>query len=59
MCRPKFLTKLTIFAGPELPRGIYFSSLVEHPQGGVLFVGGVSQSSVLDTIYFLSNTGEF
>ena len=37
--------------------GIYFASLVEHPQGGVLLVGGVSHSHNLDSLYLLSNTG--
>ena len=48
-----------LFTGPELPMGIYFASLVEHPQGGVLLVGGVSHSHILDSFYLLSNTGNF
>ena len=47
-----------LFTGPEIPQGIYFASLVEHPNGGVLLVGGVSQSHILDSFYWLSNTGK-
>ena len=40
--------------GPELPTGIYFSTLTEHPDGGALLVGGITQNGLTNLIFLLS-----
>jgi hypothetical protein len=46
-------------AGPELPFGIDNSQLVEDQNGGVVLIGGVSQSAgILDTLYQLPHGGQ-
>jgi hypothetical protein len=45
--------------GPELPFGIYKSQMVEDQNGGVVLIGGYSQSAGrLDTLYQLSHGGQ-
>ena len=43
--------------GPELKIGIYFAAMTEHPDGGVLLVGGLSEIGFLDTIFWLQHSG--
>ncbi len=43
-------------AGPDLPIAISYSSMVEHPSFGVVLVGGQSGSTLLRTIFHLSNS---
>ncbi len=45
--------------GPDLPFGISYASLVEHPAGGVILVGGMSKDeSFLQTLFRLSDAGD-
>jgi len=45
--------------GPELPFGICCSAMVEHPDGGVVLIGGRRDGSTyLDTIFHLPHAGE-
>ena len=45
--------------GPELPFGIYRSQMVEDQNGGVVLIGGDSQSvGTLDTLYQLPHGGQ-
>jgi hypothetical protein len=45
--------------GPELPLSIWFSQMVEDPNGGVVLIGGYSPSDViLDTLYHLPHGGQ-
>ena len=43
--------------GPELPLQLMFGAIVQHPLGGVVLIGGLSQSGRLDTIYYLPHSG--
>ena len=44
--------------GPELPKAICCGALVEHPDGGVVLIGGKSgTSSYLDSLYYLAHSG--
>ena len=43
--------------GPELPLQLMFGAIVQHPLGGVVLIGGLSQSGRLDTIYYLAHSG--
>jgi len=42
-------------AGPVLPIEISYASMVEHPAGGVVLIGGQSRHTILNTIYYLPN----
>ena len=42
-------------AGPELPREISTSSMVEYSDGGVFLIGGNSKVGVVDTIFYLAH----
>jgi hypothetical protein len=45
--------------GPDLPKGIFLSTLVEDHAGGVILVGGNSLSDAyLQTLYRLSDAGD-
>ncbi len=45
--------------GPDLPQKITSSSMVQHPQGGVILVGGsAGGDQALDTLYHLPHAGE-
>ncbi len=45
--------------GPELPFGICCSAMVEHPDGGVVLIGGRRDGSTyLDTIFHLPHAGD-
>jgi len=39
--------------GPSLPRVISYASMVIHPNGGVILVGGQSGHTLLDSLYHL------
>ena len=41
------------YAGPTLPRKICCASMVEHPDGGVVLIGGQSHQTILNTLYYL------
>ena len=41
--------------GPELPREISSSSMVEYSDGGVFLIGGYSERRVIDTIFYLAH----
>ena len=41
------------YKGPSLPRTISYASMVIHPSGGVILVGGQSGHTLLDTLYYL------
>ena len=46
-------------SGPELPVGITHGVLVEDQMGGVVLIGGYSDTiPYLDTLYHLSNAGK-
>ncbi len=45
--------------GPDLPQKITSSAMVQHPNGGVILVGGSDGGNrVLDTLYHLPHAGE-
>jgi hypothetical protein len=45
--------------GPELPFGIDWSQMIEDQNGGVVLIGGKSESlGVLDTLFHLPNAGQ-
>ncbi len=45
--------------GPDLPQKNTSSAIVQHPQGGVILVGGSDGSDqALDTLYHLPHAGE-
>ena len=39
--------------GPILPQAIFSASMVEHPDGGVVLIGGQSGPTILNTLYYL------
>ncbi len=41
------------YEGPRLPRKISYASMVMHPSGGVILVGGQSGQTLMDTLYHL------
>ena len=43
-----------VFLGPELPTGIYFSALSEHPDGGLMLVGGMTKNGLTNSIFLLN-----
>jgi hypothetical protein len=49
---------ISLSLGPSLKFGIYLSSLVEDSKGGVILVGGVSRTGILNTLFHLTNPGK-
>ncbi len=44
--------------GPELPYPVHGSAMVDHPNGGVVLIGGKSNGKTIDSIFYLSNAGK-
>ena len=44
--------------GPELPIPIAGSTMVKHPDGGVVLIGGSSNGTYLHTLYYLPHAGK-
>ncbi len=42
------------YEGPRLPRKISYASMVIHPSGGVVIVGGQSGQTLLQNLYYLA-----
>lgn len=43
--------------GPELPHPLYGATMVRHPNGGVVIIGGNSLKRYSDVLYYLPNAG--
>ena len=44
--------------GPDLPQKITSSAMVQHPNGGVILVGGSDGNHALNTLFHLPHAGE-